>query len=241
MENIIFLEEVDSTNNYLKARCGALSDGTAVTALIQTAGKGRRGHAWSTNDGMLPLSVLLIDPPECETLTARVGLAVCSAIAEMYDKPPELGIKWPNDVIVSSHKVCGILCESMRFGASTAVICGIGINISQDENYFRMVELPNAGSLLMLTGTAPERNTLLKAVVSEVRNRAAMPFADCLDEYRRRLVNLGRSVKILGADGERVAEAVDVAPNVYLICRNENGFFEVGSGEVSVRGLNGYI
>ncbi len=160
---------------------------------------------------------------------------------EMYDKPPELGIKWPNDVIVSSHKVCGILCESMRFGASTAVICGIGINISQDENYFRMVGLPNAGSLLMLTGTAPERNTLLKAVVSEVRNRAAMPFADCLDEYRRRRVNLGRSVKILGADGERVAEAVDVAPNGYLICRNENGFFEVGSGEVSVRGLNGYI
>jgi len=241
VENIIFLEEVDSTNNYLKARCGALSDGTAVTARIQTAGKGRRGHAWSTNDGMLPLSVLLIDPPECETLTARVGLAVCSAIAEMYDKPPEPGIKWPNDVIVSSHKVCGILCESMRFGASTAVICGIGINISQDENYFRMVGLPNAGSLLMLTGTAPERNMLLKAVVSEVRNRAAMPFADCLDEYRRRLVNLGRSVKILGADGERVAEAVDVAPNGYLICRNENGFFEVGSGEVSVRGLNGYI
>ena len=70
MENIIFLEEVDSTNNYLKARCGALSDGTAVTALIQTAGKGRRGHAWSTNDGMLPLSVLLIDPPESETWTA---------------------------------------------------------------------------------------------------------------------------------------------------------------------------
>ncbi len=104
-----------------------------------------------------------------------------------------------------------------------------------------MVGLPNAGSLLMLTGTAPERNTLLKAVVSEVRNRAAMPFADCLDEYRRRLVNLGRSVKILGAEGERVAEAVDVAPNGYLICRNENGFFEVGSGEVSVRGLNGYI
>lgn len=244
MENIIFLEEVDSTNNYLKAHCEALSDGTAVTARVQTAGKGRRGHAWSTNDGMLPLSVLLKDPPECETLTARVGLAVCAAIAEMYRlrlNPPDIGIKWPNDVIISSHKVCGILCESMRFGASTAVICGIGINISQDENYFREVGLPNAGSLLMLTGTAPERNALLEAVVREVGKRAAMPFAECLDEYRRRLVNLGRSVKILGADGERAAEAVDVAPNGYLICRGEDGLFEVGSGEVSVRGINGYI
>ena len=241
MENIFFLEEVDSTNNYLKARCEALSDGTAVTARVQTAGKGRRGHAWSTNDGMLPLSILLKDPPECETLTARVGLAVCSAIAEMYENPPEIGIKWPNDVIISSHKVCGILCESMRFGASTAVICGIGINISQDENYFREVGLPNAGSLLTLTGIAPERNSLLEAIVREVRNRAAMPFTDCLDEYKRRLVNLGRSVKILGANGERIADAIDVAPNGYLICRDERGIFEVGSGEVSVRGLNGYI
>lgn len=241
MKNIIFLEEVDSTNNYLKAHCETLSDGTAVTARIQTAGRGRRGHDWSTNDGMLPLSVLLKDPPECETLTARVGLAVCAAIAGTYPTPPEIGIKWPNDVIISSHKVCGILCESMRFGASTAVICGIGINISQDENYFREVVLPNAGSLLMLTGTAPERNALLEAVVREVVRRAAMPFADCLEEYRRRLVNLGRSVKILGADGGRIAEAVDVAPNGCLICRGEDGLFEVGSGEVSVRGLNGYI
>lgn len=244
MDNLISLEEVDSTNNYLKAHCNELCDGTAVTARIQTAGKGRRGHAWSTNSGMLPLSVLLKDPPEYETITARVGLAVCGAISQMYgiSGSPEIGIKWPNDVIISSHKVCGILCESVRFGASTAVICGIGINISQDENYFREVDLPNAGSLLMLTGYAPEREELLETVVREVRKRAVMAFADCLDEYRATLVNLGRSVKILGADGsERVAEAVDVASNGYLICRDGNGLFEVNSGEVSVRGLNGYI
>lgn len=238
---IIYLEEVDSTNNYLKAHCGGLSDGTAVTARVQSSGKGRRGHAWSSNEGMLPLSILFKNPIEYETLTARVGLAVCAAIEEMYDDPPEIGIKWPNDIIVSSHKVCGILCESMRFGASTVVICGIGINISQDENYFQENGLPNAGSLLMLTGTAPERDKLLKTVVRKVRELAAAPFSECLGEYRRRLVNLGKNVKILGADGERIAEAVDVAENGYLICRNENGLFEVSSGEVSVRGINGYI
>ncbi|MCM1164591.1 MAG: biotin--[acetyl-CoA-carboxylase] ligase [Ruminococcus sp.] len=241
MENLIFLDETDSTNNYLKARCNELPDGAAVTARVQTAGKGRRGHAWSTCGGMLPLSILLKNPPECETLTARAGLAVCTAIEKMYEKPPEVGIKWPNDVIISSRKVCGILCESTRFGACTTVICGVGINISQDENYFIGDGLPHAGSLLMLTGSAPERNALLEAVVREVRERAAVPFAECLAEYRRRLVNLGRTIKILGADGERVAEAVDVAPNGYLICRDGNGLFEVSSGEVSVRGLDGYI
>lgn len=245
MDNLISLDEVDSTNNYLKKHCAELPDGAAVTARIQTAGKGRHGHTWSANDGMLPLSILLKDPKEYETLTARAGLAVCDAITEMYEMYatiPDIGIKWPNDVIISSHKVCGILCESVRFGASTAVICGIGINISQDENYFRDVDLPNAGSLLMLTGFAPARETLLETVVRDVKSRAEMPFADCLDEYRSRLVNLGRTVKILDADGsERAAEAVSAAPNGYLICRDENGFFEIGSGEVSVRGLNGYI
>lgn len=240
--NIIELEEVTSTNDYLKEHCGALPDGAAVTARVQTAGRGRHGHAWDDDGGMLPFSVLLINPPECETLTARVGLAVCGAIAEMYPEPPEIGIKWPNDVIVSSKKVCGILCESVRFGACTAVVCGIGINISQSEEHFRAAGLPNAGSLATLTGFAPDRRKLLEAAVREVQRRAAVPFSECFDEYAARLVNLGRSVKILGADGsERIAEAVGAAPNGYLVCRDENGFFEVGSGEVSVRGVNGYV
>lgn len=240
--NIIELEEVTSTNDYLKAHCNTLSDGTAVTARVQTAGRGRRGHAWDDDGGMLPFSVLLIDPPEHETLTARVGLAVCGAIAEMYSEPPEIGIKWPNDVIVSSKKVCGILCESVRFGACTAIICGIGINISQSAEHFLAAGLPNAGSLAALTGFAPDRKKLLETAVREVLRRAAMPFSDCAEEYGARLVNLGRSVKILGANGsERLAEAVAVAPNGYLVCRDENGLFEIGSGEVSVRGINGYI
>lgn len=240
--NIIELETVTSTNDYLKTHCGTLPDGTAVTALVQTAGKGRRGHSWADDGGMLPLSVLLTDPPERETLTARVGLAVCAAVAEMYREPPAIGIKWPNDVIISSKKICGILCEAVRRGEGMAVVCGIGINISQSEEYFRAAGLPNAGSLLMLTGYAPERRALLETVVREVRGRAAVPFAECVDEYRSRLVNLGRSVKILGADGsERLAEAIDAAPNGYLVCRDENGLFEVGSGEVSVRGVDGYI
>lgn len=240
--NIIELDEVTSTNDYLKAHCKTLSDGAAVTALVQTAGRGRRGHSWADDGGMLPFSMLLIEPPERETLTARVGLAVCGAISEMYPEPPEIGIKWPNDVIVSSKKVCGILCESVRFGGCTAVVCGIGINISQSEEYFRAAGLPNAGSLAMLTGIAPDRRKLLETAVREVQRRAAMPFSECLGEYEAKLVNIGRSVRILAADGsERLAEAVGAAPNGYLVCRDENGFFEVCSGEVSVRGVDGYI
>lgn len=240
-DEIVYLEEVDSTNNYLKLRCSELPDGITVTALRQTAGRGRRGHDWAADGGMLPLSILLKAPPEAETLTARAGLAVCEAIESLYEAPPETAVKWPNDIIIGSHKVCGILCESVFFGDCANVIVGIGVNVSQSEAFFKAAELPHAGSLLTLTGGAPEREVLLRAVIRRVKERAAMPFSACYNEYKRRLVNLGKTVKLLSEAGERTAEAVDIAPNGFLICRDENGVFEVSSGEVSVRGIGGYL
>lgn len=242
MSNFIFLDEVDSTNNYIRRNLSVFPDGTAVMAGRQTGGRGRRGHTWADSGGMLPMSVLLKDPPGRETLTARVGLAVCDAIAEAVGEGPELGIKWPNDMIIAGRKVCGILCESACIGDSVYVICGIGINIAQSEEYFMSEGLSHAGSLKMLTGFSPDEKTLFKLTAEAVIKRAAMPFSECYDEFKRRLINLGRGVRIITPDGERSAKAVDVALNGFLICRDENGsIFEVGSGEVSVRGEDGYI
>lgn len=239
MENVIFLDEVDSTNNYLKSRCAELPDGSVVTARTQTAGRGRRGHGWTASEDMLPLSILLKRPPECENLTARVGLAVCEAIESVCKTTA--AIKWANDIIIRSRKVCGILCESVFFGDCVNVIVGIGVNVSQSAEFFAAANLPNAGSLLMLTGEAPERGHLLERIAEHVKIRAATPFSECYDEYKRRLINLNKQVRLISADGERTAVAVDVAPNGFLVCRDENGEFEVSSGEVSVRGINGYL
>ena len=242
---IIRLDEVDSTNNYIKSHLAEMSDGDAVTAQRQTAGRGRQGHSWADDGGMLPLSMLLRDPCDIETLTARVGLGVCNAVESFYmtsESPIKVMIKWPNDIIVDYHKVCGILCESVRFGDFVNVIIGIGVNISQSSEYFREQGLTNAGSLSELLGNAPDKNELLERIIEKVREYAAKPFSECCDEFKSRLINLGRRVRIIGGDGsERLAAAEDVAANGYLICRDENGVFEVSSGEVSVRGENGYI
>lgn len=80
LNRIITLDEVDSTNNYLKLNRGELPDGTLVTARIQTAGKGRRGHEWLADQGMLPWSLLLKQPPHPDTLTLCAGVAVCEAL-----------------------------------------------------------------------------------------------------------------------------------------------------------------
>lgn len=239
MIELIRLDEVDSTNSYIKRHIGELSDGCAVTARLQTAGRGRRGHEWAADEGMLPLSMLLADPPERGDLTARAGLAVCEAIEGLCSV--NASIKWPNDIIIGSHKVCGILCECVIFGDSPRVIIGIGVNVSQEAAFFERVELPHAASLLMAAGSAPSRDELARSIAENVIKRAAMPFAECYDEYKSRLINIGKTVKIISPDGEITATAVDVAENGFLVCHGENGVFTVGAGEVSVRGENGYI
>ncbi|MCH5195556.1 MAG: biotin--[acetyl-CoA-carboxylase] ligase [Oscillospiraceae bacterium] len=242
MSEIIFLKETSSTNDWLRARCGTLSDMTCVTAERQTAGRGRRGHSWETSDGMLAMSVLLKDPPDVSTLTARVGLAVCDAISELYSMLSEkAGIKWPNDIIIENHKVCGILCESVKIGDCVNVICGIGVNVSQSEEYFNSVGLANAASLKMLSGIELSKKKLCEKIFEKTSIRAKEMFCACYEEYKDRVINIGREVRILRGDNERRATAVDIAQNGCLICEDESGRFEVSSGEVSIRGIEGYL
>ena len=239
--NWIFLEQTDSTNSYLKAHCNQLPDKTAVTALLQTAGRGRLGHSWEGTPDMLPMSVLLKNPKEPVNLSARAGLAVCEALENALFKRVRAGIKWPNDVILDNHKVCGILCESVRFGDCLNVIIGIGINLAQSENYFIEAGIPHGGSLFSLTGILPNRNALFEDISERVVERCEMDFSECAEEYEKRVLNLGREVRIIRGENVRNAFAEGISENGFLICRDENGIFEVNSGEVSVRGKEGYI
>lgn len=239
MSEIILLDEVDSTNSYLKRRVGELPDGTAVTARKQTAGHGRRGHSWVDDGEMLPLSILLKNPEQPTTITLRAGVALCEAFESAG--AAGVGIKWPNDIIISAHKVCGILCESVCSGDNIYVICGIGVNLTQNAEFFRNAGIPHAGSLKELAGIIPDRATLTEDIVRRVTTLCKTDFSEIYNRYKRRCVTLGKQVRIIGSGGERVAFAEDIAANGFLVCSDEKGQFEVNSGEVSVRGLMDYI
>lgn len=242
MRNIVRLEETGSTNTWVKLRRGELPDGTLVTAKRQTAGRGRMGRAWLDSHGMLPMSVLLKDPLRPAEISLCAAVAVCGALEAAYTaSKPNFGIKWPNDIVLDGYKLCGILCESVCFGDRIDVICGIGINLSQSAEYFERAGLPYAASLEMLTGFSPERERLAEDIADRLTELCSAGFEAVLGEYRSRCVTLGRQVRLIRRGTERIAFAQGIAANGYLICRDESGAFEVNSGEVSVRGLYGYI
>lgn len=241
MLNRITLDEVDSTNNYLKQHRAELPDGTLVTAGLQTAGKGRRGHDWLADRGMLPLSLLLKQAPHPDTVTLCAGVAVCEAL-EQFLPGESLGIKWPNDIILRGHKLCGILCESVCFGSSIDIVCGIGVNLTQSAEFFERANIPHGGSVEMLTGVVIEnREQLAQDIAERLYSYTRTGFDAIREQYVSRCLTVGKRIRIIENGTEREAFAEGIAPNGFLICSDDRGRFEVNSGEVSVRGLMDYI
>ncbi len=246
---VLCLDSVDSTNNECKRRAiqGAPT-GLAVTAEVQTGGKGRRGRSFQSLAGKgLYLSVLLrpqVALEQVSQLTAWTAIAVCRAIERLCSAKPS--IKWPNDVLVEGKKLCGILTElgvEGESGALSYVVVGMGTNLSQTADDFGPELADKAVSLAML-GAKVRRDDLARALLDELdAMNAAFPEGReaYLEEYRRRCVTLGREIKLVGPQGERAATAVDVDDDFMLRVRLPDGTEEsISSGEVSVRGLLGY-
>ena len=238
---LVCLETVDSTNNEVKRRALAgAADGLAVVAEQQTGGRGRRGRSFVSPAGQgLYLSVLL--RPRCpleevSTLTAWTAVAVCNAV--------ERGC----GVILDGRKLCGILTELELEAESAAlrhVVVGVGINLTQTAADFGPEVAPVAVSLAQALGRAPRRAEMAAAVLAALDELyAAFPAerAAWLERYRADCLTLGRTVRLLRAGGEEEAFAEAVDDTFALVVRRADGSREaVSSGEVSVRGLLGYV
>ena len=248
---LICLPTVDSTNSEVKRQAMAgKAEGLAVLADEQTGGRGRRGREFESPAGKgLYCSVLL--RPECTLdelmwLTAWTAVAVCDAVEELCGIRP--GIKWPNDVILDGRKLCGILTE-LELEAETAalryVVVGLGLNVSQTADDFGPEVAPVAVSLTQALGRAPRRAEAAGAVIAALDRMAAdfpRRWGEWLERYRADCLTLGRPVRLLRAGGEEAAEAEAVDETFALVVRHPDGRREtVSSGEVSVRGLLGYV
>ena len=197
-----------STNEVVseRARAGEPA-GLVVVAEEQTAGRGRLDRTWvSPPRAGLTLSALVrpdLPPVRWPWLPLLTGLAVATAVREQAEL--EAVLKWPNDVLVSGRKVCGVLAEVPEPGAA---VLGIGLNVTT-----RAAELPHDGatSLELAGASTTDRGTLLRAVLRAL----ALVLSDvdgAREDYRRACSTLGAAVRVQLPGGRAVegrAEAVD--------------------------------
>ncbi len=242
-------EETDSTNIRAKALAEAgAPEGTLVTAESQTRGKGRRGRGWVSPKGEgLWFSLLLrpkIPPYKAPMLTLAAALAVAGGIEDVCGLPVQ--IKWPNDIVLSGKKLVGILTElSAEADQVHYAVVGIGINVNISE--FPEEIRNTATSLYLETGKRWMRCDLIAAIMKRME-RCYQAFAEAGDlsalrgEYMDRLVSVGRAVRILSPEEETdgVCEGIDEEGRL-LVRKGDGSLEKVISGEVSVRGIYGYV
>ena len=248
---VYLFSEVDSTNTRLKemAKVGSPA-GTVLVADRQTGGRGRLGRSFLSPGGVgVYLSALIrpdCTPTELMHLTCAVAVAMCDAVENAFGFRP--GIKWTNDLVVGHKKLGGILTElglDLKTGRVSYAILGIGINCGQTETDFDESIRDMATSVRMVLGREADRNRLIAEMVLalERMDRTLLVSPDAmLGRYRADCITLGREISILRGDEVRHARALDIDREGGLIVRYDSG--EIGtvtSGEVSVRGLYGYI
>ena len=251
MENkkIRYYEQLDSTNTKVSelALEGA-EHGTVVVAGCETAGKGRRGRTWeSPSEDNIYMSILL--RPEFEADRApMITLVMAYSVAKVLQENgfADVQIKWPNDLVLSGKKVCGILTEMHLQGTTIdSIVVGVGVNVNTTSFLEELVD--KATSLFLECGKLLDKEQLIVDIVetfTEMYDRFAeagdLEFLQ--DAYNAILVNKNREVCILEPENEYTAYAYGINPNGELVVRLEDGTERnVYAGEVSVRGLYGYI
>ena len=246
-DRLIVLPEVDSTNTYLKqlAANGA-PDETAVLSSRQTAGRGRRGRSFLSEPGGLYLSYLIRPHESAQELlhlTALAGLCVCNAVWQVTGMQPS--IKWPNDPVLNGKKLCGSLTElsvSLETQEPEYVVIGIGINCNQTQ--FPQ-ELDMATSLRIEAGRPADVNAIAAALLlelSRMRREFLSRKSDWIAAFSQNCLTVGKDIQILRAGTVRQAKATGIGPDAELLVEYPDGASgSVSSGEVSVRGLYGYV
>lgn len=233
--NICFFDEIDSTNNEAK-RKSDLPDGTVFIAQTQTGGKGRQGKIWVSPKGEGAwFSVLLkpdISPERVSQITLAAGLAVCRAIGGK--------IKYPNDIVIGTKKVCGILTELVTNENVYNVVCGIGINVNTPNFEGELSE--RATSILIENGYRQNIAYIIGSVLNEFeilyKEFLQNGLKNIIEEYKNNCVTLNSEVTVTYQNKSLHGICTDIRSDGSIVIDGET---VINSGEVSVRGIYGYV
>ena len=247
--NIQYFDTIDSTNIKAKEIAYESEEGTVIIAEEQTLGRGRLGRSWVSPKGKgIWMSIILkprIDPMKVAKIT-QIGAAAVSLALE--DLGIESFIKWPNDIVINGKKVCGILTEmSCELNMINYVIMGVGINVNLDSEDFQGEVSKVGTSLKIETGEKVNRKQLLGLFLNRFEE-LYIPFVEkddfsnTLKVCREKSILIGKEVKLIRGSEKKIGKVVGLNDDGELEVDYGNGVVEnVLSGEVSVRGLYGYV
>jgi len=260
---LIVFESIDSTNSEAKRRViSDFKNGLTIISEEQTLGRGRLGRDWiSPKHKGLWMTVVFkpksLEPKDGSKLTIIAAAAVAKAIEKTTNI--KVDIKWPNDIICNGKKVCGILTE---MGTDPDIInwlvLGIGINVNQEKMDFPEEIQATGTSLKIESGKQKDkkseeveanfdRNTLAIAILNEIELLTENfietgDLGEVLDYYNEKVLVKDKMMIIHKKNEQIRCIGVNISNEGHLIVMLEDGTIqEYFSGEVSVRGINGYI
>lgn len=237
MESILWqvreFEEIDSTNTYLagEARSGA-PEGLVARADFQSAGRGRLDRSWEAPRGVSLLTSILLRPSVPANrrflVSAAVALSARTALTRLCGLQPDL--KWPNDLVVETRKLGGLLTEVI--GDGEGYVVGIGVNLQWPGP-----EGVGGTCVRDEVGVSIEPRAMLDITLGELaRRRALLDSEEGRDELHAELVGalgtLGRSIRVVRANDELVGVATSLSADGTLVLETESGSIGVTYGDI---------
>lgn len=245
-KKVIHLDTVGSTNDYAKEIGNKVNGGTLVISEQQIKGKGRLGRSWKSASGEgIWMSLIIkpkIEPFKTPFITLVAGASIVKALSNLG---VDASIKWPNDIILNNKKICGILTElSAEMERVNYIVIGVGINVKTmdfpDEIKEKATSLYKENYKLsrvdIVRQFCIEFEKLYKAYILDQNKN------DTLEICRNYSAVIGREVYIIKNNKKELVKCIDINDNGNLIIKDKNGHIkEIMSGEISIRGVKGYV
>ncbi len=232
-QNLVFYDVTDSTNTQAKAmlKSRVLPEGTVLVAARQTAGRGTGGHHWESSTPESLLFSLILQPPlRLQPLSFVPATALARTLRGRYGIDAHL--KWPNDVLVGTRKLAGILCEGVsQPNSQTAWVVGVGINVNQRAFPEPIRDI--AVSMYQMTGALYAIEHVFQDYMLEMEH---LYYAqeDVLHAWRQYTRMIGQTIHATHHDRETFVKVVGLSPEGYLQVERTDGHVETWMSATSL-------
>ena len=216
---VIHYESVPSTQ--LTART-ILQENVVIVADKMTSGYGRMRRKWHAPRGGLWATIILDSRGNIQLLNLAGGVAITKAL---LDYGVVSGLKWPNDVLVKSRKICGILSELYR----TKLLMGIGLNLN---NKISGELKETAISVKDILHQEVDRDQFLSILLSHIAQEVYRQDEEIIYEWKKYQITIGRRVKVIEKDYAYNGIAVDIDKNGFLQVKTENRIRTLVAGDL---------